>query len=82
MPTILRIKGYKFYFYMADLEEPPHIHVYKDGCEAKFWANPISLARSGGFPNHDLNMIERIIQNNKSIILKAWYQEKAKYDDR
>jgi len=36
MPVILRIKGYKFWFYEADLAEPPHVHVGKDGKEANF----------------------------------------------
>lgn len=29
MPVILRIKGYRFWFYQADLDEPPHVHVGK-----------------------------------------------------
>jgi hypothetical protein len=27
MPVILRIRGYKFWFYESDLGEPPHVHV-------------------------------------------------------
>ncbi len=34
MPTLLRWRGYRFFFYSADGWEPPHIHVYKDGKEA------------------------------------------------
>ncbi len=45
MPVVLRIKGYRFWFYQADLDEPPHIHIAKDGKEAKYWVNPISIAR-------------------------------------
>ncbi len=37
MPVVLRVQGYKFWFYMADIIEPPHIHVGKDGNEAKSW---------------------------------------------
>ena len=34
MPVVLRVRGYKFWFYEAGLGEPPHVHVGKDGKEA------------------------------------------------
>lgn len=41
MPVILRVNGYKFFFYQADMvNEPPHVHIMKDGNEAKFWLDP------------------------------------------
>ena len=44
MPVVLRIKGYRFWFYEADLDEPPHVHVGKESKEAKYWITPIALA--------------------------------------
>ena len=41
MPTVLRKKGYRFSFYSYDLREPMHVHVTKDGREAKVWMRPI-----------------------------------------
>lgn len=29
--------------------EPVHVHVMKDGGEAKFWLHPVSFARNTGF---------------------------------
>jgi len=49
MPVVLRVQGYKFWFYMADVVEPPHVHVGKDGNEAKFWLKPVKVAREGRF---------------------------------
>ena len=50
MPVVLRVNGYKFFFYEADVaNEPPHVHVSKEGKEAKFWLNPIQVARAGRF---------------------------------
>ena len=43
MPVVLRIKGYRFWFYEADLDEPPHIHVGKEDKEAKYWVGLQSL---------------------------------------
>jgi uncharacterized protein DUF4160 len=55
MPVILRVNGYKFFFYEADVaNEPPHVHVSKEGNEAKVWLNPIKVARAGRFRKSDL----------------------------
>jgi len=78
MPVVLRIKGYRFWFYQADLAEPPHVHVGKSGKEAKYWVSPISLARPGRFRDHELNAIERILDKYQDNILRVWYQESAK----
>ncbi|MFY9618426.1 MAG: DUF4160 domain-containing protein [Pyrinomonadaceae bacterium] len=39
MPTVLRNGPYRFFFYAGDREEPPHIHVERDDCLAKFGLN-------------------------------------------
>ena len=50
MPVVLRVAGYKFFFYQADVvNEPPHVHVTKEGNEAKFWLDPVKIAREGRF---------------------------------
>ncbi|MCX7049791.1 MAG: DUF4160 domain-containing protein [Candidatus Sumerlaeota bacterium] len=72
------MRGYRFWFYEADLVEPPHVHVGKAGREAKFWVDPVSLARAGGFRRHELAEIERIIAECKSGILAAWEKEQDK----
>lgn len=82
MPVILRIKGYRFRFYEADLDEPPHVHVAKDAKEAKYWMTPIALARSRGFREHELNEIERILVEYKDDILEAWRKEQGKRGNR
>ena len=78
MPVILRIRGYRFWFYEADLEEPPHVHVGKDGKEAKYWLEPIALAKTRRFRDHELNQIEKIIQKFRNDILEAWQKEQQK----
>lgn len=82
MPVVLRIKGYRFWFYEADLNEPPHIHVGKAGMEAKYWLFPVSLVRGRGFRQHELNEIERIITRYRNDLLEAWAKEIEKRDNR
>ena len=61
MPTVLRQQGYRFYFYSHEPNEPPHVD--KAGHTAKFWLEPVSLARSVGFAAKDINAISRLVRN-------------------
>jgi len=80
MPVVLRVNGYKFFFYEADVaNEPPHVHVAKDGNEAKFWLDPVRVAREGRFRRSDLRDIERIIDDNLEFLLNTWKEEKSKH---
>ena len=81
MPVILRVRGYRFWFYAADLDEPPHVHVGKEGKEAKYWVDPIALARPGRFREHELNEIERILATYRDDILEAWREEQQKREN-
>jgi Domain of unknown function (DUF4160) len=80
MPVVLRVAGFKFSFYQADVaNEPPLVHVTKEGNEAKFWLDPVSIAREGRFRKSDLRDIERIIEDNLKFLLDAWKEEKSKH---
>ena len=81
MPVVFRYRGYRGWFYEADLAEPAHVHVGKDGKEAKFWLTPIRLARSGHFNAQDLRTIERILRRFQDDILTKWDEEKRKSDN-
>jgi len=81
MPVILRVKGYRFWFYQADLDEPPHVHAGREGKEAKYWVDPIALAKSGRFRSHELAEIEQILHKYQDNILAAWEKEQQKRVD-
>ncbi len=44
MPTVFRWRSYRFFFYSNEGAEPAHVHVWKDGKEAKIWLHDISVA--------------------------------------
>ena len=71
MPVVLGVRGYKFWFYEADLDEPPHIYVRKEDKEAKYWLTPIALVKRGKFRNHEFNEIEKILVKYLDEILKT-----------
>ena len=74
MPTIDDIGPYKFFFYSAEETEPPHVHVRKDSAVAKFWLNPVRVARSRRFQGHELNALLKLVEENKKRILEAWHE--------
>jgi len=72
MPTVLRVGSYRFFFYSADSNEPPHIHVERDDNVAKFWIDPVRLAKSGGFRPLELREIEHLVREHAKVLLEAW----------
>lgn len=72
MPTLLKWRGYRFFFYSADGWEPPHIHVVKDGKEAKIWLGDLTLAVNLGYSAKELNEIIRKTRDERDGFLEAW----------
>lgn len=72
MPTILSIGPYRFYFYSNEKGEPPHIHVQRERFLAKFWLHPIALAGSKRFSSHELRVIQKHVEENRTLFLEAW----------
>ncbi|MBA3441121.1 MAG: DUF4160 domain-containing protein [Pyrinomonadaceae bacterium] len=72
MPMVLRVKGYRFFFFSLEGNEPPHIHVEQAERYAKFWLNPISLVKSRGFRSGELTEIQRIVEENRESFVEKW----------
>jgi hypothetical protein len=72
MPTVLRSGPYRFYFYGHEPNEPPHVHVDRDDQSAKFWLEPIGLARNLGFSPAELRKIDRLVQEHQHELQEAW----------
>ncbi|MBZ5508687.1 MAG: DUF4160 domain-containing protein [Acidobacteriia bacterium] len=73
MPTVLRSGPYRFYFYSHEPNEPPHVHVDRDDLSAKFWLDPVALARNFGFNARELNLLRGTVAENKEELLEAWH---------
>ena len=76
MPTVFRFDGYRFFFYSNEgaPREPVHIHVMKGGGEAKFWLDPLTVARSSGFDARTLRQLSRIVAERRDEIERAWHE--------
>jgi hypothetical protein len=77
-PTILRIKGYRFYF-LSNEEERMHVHITCADGEAKFWLEPLlALAVYHGLNQRRLHEIQKIVEEHKNEIIKAWHEHFSK----
>lgn len=73
MPTILRLGPYRFYFYSHEPNEPSHVHVDRDNLSAKFWLEPVQLARNIGFSARDLRKLEQMIADHHEELQEKWH---------
>ncbi|MBI3669575.1 MAG: DUF4160 domain-containing protein [Acidobacteria bacterium] len=73
MPTVLRIGPYRFYFFSHEPNEPPHVHVDRESLSAKFWLQPVNLARNLGFGARELRKLQTLIEENQEKLLEAWH---------
>ncbi len=73
-PTVRRIGPYRFFFYSNEGGEPPHIHVQRDRQVAKFWLDPVRLARSGRLASHEVREVEALVRDNEADFLEAWHE--------
>ncbi len=73
MPTVLRVGGFRFFFYSNENDEPPHIHVEKAESTAKFWLHPdVELAWSIRFRDRDVSKLRKLIEDQQEWFLEKW----------
>lgn len=73
MPVVFRDDPYRCMFFGSDKDEPPHVHVARENRLAKYWLVPlVRMARNGGFRQHELNRIERMVVENREHLLERW----------
>lgn len=83
MPAVFRYEGYRFHFFSneGDPLEPVHIHVTKDGADAKFWLHPeVNVAYNFGFNARTLKMLSSIVEERRADIERAWHDHFAARD--
>lgn len=77
MPVVFRHRGYRFFFYSneGNPREPLHVHVDKEGNEAKFWLHPqVSVAYNDGFDARTLRELTEIVLQHAVLIEKTWHE--------
>ncbi|OGK08255.1 MAG: hypothetical protein A2W80_12150 [Candidatus Riflebacteria bacterium GWC2_50_8] len=73
-PNVGKVGPFRFYFYSHEPNEPPHVHVDRETCSAKFWLEPVSLAANIGFSSVELKKIEKTVIMKQKDFLEAWHE--------
>lgn len=73
MPTLLLLKGLRFFFYSNEGNEPMHVHVVKGNAEGKLWLEPsIKVVYLHGFTAAEERDILEIVQANHEPFRQKW----------
>jgi hypothetical protein len=75
MPTLLLLKGLRFFFYSNENDEPAHVHVTKGSATGKIWLEPsVVIAYLKGFSkNEEKDIIDAIVTHSENFKQK-WYE--------
>jgi hypothetical protein len=74
MPTILRIEGYRFFFFSNEGHERPHVHIESGEKYAKYWLKPVVLSKSFGYHPAELSYLRKLVEVNQKLFLEKWHE--------
>jgi len=72
MPTILRIDGFRFFFYSNEGNEPPHVHVEKGDGWGKYWIDPVSKNYMYNFTPKEEKRVDQIVRDEQDNFKNKW----------
>jgi hypothetical protein len=72
MPTVLRLSGYRFFFFSLEGNEPAHVHAERGENYAELWLSTLALARSKGFRSSEISEIMDIVRTHRSLFQDRW----------
>ncbi len=76
MPTILRIRGWRVFFYSDEGHEPVHVHARKGDAECKMWLREdlyeVEQAYAHNLSPRLHREIRKIIFDHFELILEEW----------
>jgi hypothetical protein len=76
MPTILFVRGWRFFFYANERTEPMHVHARKAGMECKYWLNDATFdaieAFAHGMRPRDRREVRQIIFEHFDQLRAEW----------
>ena len=61
------------FFFSNEGEEPPHVHVERDGGVVKVWLSPVAMAYYRGMTFMELRRSLRLVEEHREYLLERWY---------
>ena len=77
MPTIHRESGFRFFFYMNEGTEPPHVHIQGHGGEMKVWIPSLDVEFSYKLSPREQRIVMEIIAQNTKQFMEKWNESAA-----
>jgi len=74
VPTVFKERGYRFFFYSDEGNEPCHVHVQGHGGEAKFWIPSVELVWSYHLNMTQLGQLRSILNRRRKEIQEHWHE--------
>ena len=71
MPTILKIEGYRFFFFSNE-HLPSHIHIEKGDGYAKVELHTLNVVDSHRFTPKELKKIIELVRIHRETLQEAW----------
>ncbi len=71
MPTVLRIEGFRFFFF-SDEHIPSHIHIEKGDGYARIELETFKITNSYNLNSKELKKLRDLVKDNNEKLTKAW----------
>jgi hypothetical protein len=72
VPTLLRVEGFRFFFFSNERGEPPHVHVVKGSGTAKVWLGTVAIAHTDGLRVSEVRRVRELVFAHRAIFLARW----------
>jgi hypothetical protein len=74
VPTVLRERGFRFYFYALEGNEPPHVHVDRGSGTLKLWLHDLSIESVESLKAAEVSEALKIARTYHRLLLNSWYE--------
>jgi hypothetical protein len=74
MPNVGQYGPYRVFFYSNEGFERPHVHIERDDSVAKFWLDPVDLAKKGNFKAYELTKLRELVVEHQTEWLEKWHE--------
>ena len=71
MPTVLRLDGFRFFFF-SDEHSPSHIHIEKGDGYARIELETVVVTDSYNLTSKELKKLRILVKDNNEKLIKAW----------
>ena len=71
MPTILKIDGYRFFFFSNE-HSPIHIHIEKSDSYARIEIECLKVSDSYNLNSKEIKKLVNLVKSNQETLKKAW----------